>query len=252
MSKILIEANPKFIKEKPEGISIDVAEMFGQTIQGEGVNTGVPAVFIRVQQCSLNCSYCDSTEVWHYGNPYSIDEICDIFEKEGFVEKFKDGHHLVLTGGSPLKQQLDLISLIEQFIDRFGFKPYIEIENESVLPIHQKMISYVDCWNNSPKLKSSGNTLRARYKPEVLRKLSGLQNSWFKFVVTEDSDWDEIKKEFLDTDLIRRDQIILMPEGCNREELDETRELTVNIAIREGVRYSDRLHVIIWNKKVSV
>ena len=195
---------------------------------------------------------CDTQEVWRYGNPYTVEEICDIWEKSGLVEKFKNGQHLVLTGGSPMRQQLDIVTLIELFIERFHFKPYIEIENEGVLPVHQKMVIYVDCWNNSPKLKSSGNTLRSRYKPEVLRKLSMMNNAWFKFVVTEDSDWEEIKKDFLDTELIRRDQVILMPEGVTREELSETRLLTANIAIREGVRFSDRIHVIIWNKKTGV
>lgn len=251
MSKILIAGNPGFVREIPKGVSLFVAEMFGDTIQGENF-VGWPATFLRLQHCTLNCSWCDSESVWRYGNPYSIQEICDIWEKEGFVDKFKNGQRLVLTGGSPLKQQLDLIELIELFIDRYGFKPYIEIENESVLPMHRKMIDYIDCWNNSPKLESSNNTLKARYKPEILRQLSTLRNSWFKFVVIDENDWSEIKRDFLDTDLIRKDQIVLMPEGATKEELENTRELTVNIAIREGVRFSDREHVIIWNKKTGV
>ena len=252
MSKILIAGNPDFVKGLGEGANLFVAEMFGDTIQGEGVNTGVVATFLRLQNCTLNCSWCDSESVWCYGNPYSVDEICDIFESHGFVEKFRQGQHLVLTGGSPLKQQLELIVLIERFIDRFGLKPYIEIENEAVLCVLPKMIGYVDCWNNSPKLASSNNTQRARYKPEVLRALSGFPNAWFKFVVTDDADWQEIKEDFLDIELIRKDQIILMPEGATQEELNQTRELTVDIAIREGVRFSDREHVIIWNKKTGV
>lgn len=252
MSKILITGNPGFQKSLGQGENLFVAEMFGDTIQGEGVNTGVPATFLRLQGCTLNCSWCDSESVWRFGNPYSVDEICDIFEVNGFVEKFKNGQHLVLTGGSPLKQQLELIALIERFIDRFGFKPYIEIENEAVLRVHPKMIGYVDCWNNSPKLASSGNSSRARHKSDILRTLSGFPNSWFKFVVTDNKDWNEINTHYLMPDLIRRDQIILMPEGATQEELAFTRELTVQIAIREGVRFSDREHVIIWNKKTGV
>lgn len=388
MSKILIKSNPDFNRDVDSNLYLEVAEMFGDTVQGEGVNTGVPATFLRLQHCTLNCGWCvvagtqilmsdfsykniedieigdvvktytkkglvdtavintlkrssidtvlvstknnkiqcsidhrfvsylnhtdskkiqrrlvqakdslnsvvktmfdgleevlkvedmekrdvftlttdqgyyiannflskncDSNEVWRYGNPYSVTEILKIWEENNFIERFRDGQHLVLTGGSPLKQQLGLIALIEEFIDRYGFKPYIEIENEAVLPAHPQMIKYVDCWNNSPKLKSSGNTSRARYKPDVISQLSRMNNAWFKFVVTEDSDWEEIKTTFIDSDLIRRDQIILMPEGATREELEDTRELTVNIAIREGVRFSDRQHVTIWNKKTGV
>lgn len=251
MSKVLIAGNPDFNRGLGHGTNLYVAEMFGDTIQGENF-VGWVATFLRLQNCTLNCSWCDSMSVWRYGNPYTIEEICDIWEKEGFVEKFKAGQRLILTGGSPLKQQLELIELIELFIKRYGFKPYIEIENESVLPVHSQMIEYVDCWNNSPKLESSGNSLKARYKPEILKKLSSLVNAWFKFVVVDDDDWEEIKREFLDPGLIKKDQIVLMPMGATRQELELTRELTVNIAIRENVRFSDREHVIIWNKKTGI
>ncbi len=40
-----------------------VNEMF-QTIQGEGVYTGVPSVFIRMQGCPVGCSWCDTKYTW--------------------------------------------------------------------------------------------------------------------------------------------------------------------------------------------
>jgi len=45
---------------------------------------------------------------------------------------------------------------------------------------------------------------------------------------------------------------ILMPEGAMRDELNRTRELTVDIAIRENVRFSEREHIVLWNKKTGV
>jgi organic radical activating enzyme len=93
---------------------------------------------------------------------------------------------------------------------------------------------------------------RVRYKPEVIKDLTQRPNSWFKFVVSQESDWEEIKKDYLDSGLIERKQIILMPEGQNQEELSKTRELTADVAIREGVRFSDRLHITIWNIKTGV
>ena len=250
MSRVLIEAKPAESREV-QGHALEIAEMFIDTIQGEGVNTGVPASFIRVQHCSLNCAWCDSEEVWRYGNPYTVDEILDLLEENEMIEKFRNGQHLILTGGSPLRQQFELVSLIEGFIERFGFKPYIEIENEAVIE-PREIVKYIDCWNNSPKLMSSGNTKRARMKPDILRKLSSFENSWFKFVVTDEIDWNEIYTQFLEPGLIKREQIILMPEGATREELQDTRELTVNIAIREGVRFSDRQHIVLWDKKTGV
>jgi organic radical activating enzyme len=93
---------------------------------------------------------------------------------------------------------------------------------------------------------------KARYKPDVIQFLAQRSNSWFKFVVSQESDWDEINEYYLKPRLIKKEQIILMPEGQNQQELKQTRELTADIAIREGVRFSDRLHITIWDKKTGV
>lgn len=252
MPKTLIQANPGFQKSiDPDDVNLFISEMFSDTIQGENF-MGVPATFLRVMNCTLNCTWCDSVSVWRFGNPYGITEILDMWEREGVVERFRQGQHLILTGGSPLKQQRELVMLIERFIERFGFKPIIQIENECVLPPSEKMKSYINIWNNSPKLESSGNTRRAQYKPEVIKQTAQLLDSYFKFVVVDEEDWNEIKRDYLDTELIRRDQIVLMPQGQTREELELTRNLTIEIAIRETVRYSDRLHVVAWDKKTGV
>jgi 7-carboxy-7-deazaguanine synthase len=251
MSKTLIAANPGFQKSVTGDGDIFIAEMFGDTVQGENF-MGWPALFLRVQECSLNCTWCDSKEVWRFGNPYGIEEILRLWEDNGFVQKFKDGQRLVLTGGSPLRQQMNLTKLIQEFVLRHGFKPYIEVENESVLMPTEEFSKLIDCWNNSPKLESSGNSVRASYKPNVIRTLSSFQNSWFKFVVTDEEDWKEIESMYINPGFILKNQVVLMPEGQTREELSKTRDLTVNIAIEHGVRYSDRLHIVLWDKKVGV
>jgi 7-carboxy-7-deazaguanine synthase len=38
-----------------------------------------------------------------------------------------------------------------------------------------------------------------------------------------------------------------MPEGTTREALAETRELTAELALEHGYRYTSRLHVDLWN-----
>ena len=40
-----------------------INEMF-QTLQGEGIYTGVPAIFIRLQGCPVGCSWCDTKHTW--------------------------------------------------------------------------------------------------------------------------------------------------------------------------------------------
>jgi 7-carboxy-7-deazaguanine synthase len=252
MSKLIIEANPayqKVVSEKDR--FIEVAEFFCDTIQGENF-IGWPSAFLRLQHCTQSCSFCDTTEVWKCGNPYTFEELFSLIEEADLIRKFTEGQHLVLTGGSPLLQQDKLVPFLKEFIQRYGFKPYIEIENECTLLPDQELIELTDCWNNSPKTSNSGVNKNIRYKPEVLKKLASLNNSWFKFVVSQEEDWTEIKNDFLDTTLINRNQIVLMPMGASQEELSRNRENVINMAIRENVRYSTREQVVLWDRKTGV
>lgn len=253
MVNTVIGAFPKEKREaKKDGSKIiNVAECFSNTIQGENW-AGYPATFLRLQRCTLNCVWCDTAEVWRHGNPYSVNELIQIFDDEGVIESLKGGQHLILTGGSPLLQQDALVQLIEYIEARYQFKPFIEIENECTLMPRPEMIEYVDWWNNSPKLANSGNKTRFRYKPDVLHTLNQLENSWFKFVIADEDDWAEIKKDFINPGLIKKNKIVLMPEGASREELQEKYNFVIDMCCREGVRFSDRMQVTAWDKTTGV
>jgi 7-carboxy-7-deazaguanine synthase len=257
MSLILIQANPT--EKRPitsEMLSsndyLAVAEMFSHTIQGEGVSVGIQSTFLRMQHCTLSCVWCDTTSVWKQGNLYHKKEILDMWELNKVVERFYNGEHLVLTGGSPLLQQDSLEELIISFKNRFGFIPFIEVENEVVRQPSSFLCSVVEQWNNSPKLANSGMRTPLRYKPSLIKFMGELHNSWFKFVVDCDEDWNEIQTSFLDNELIKKSQIIIMPRGENQKELLESRPIAVEMAIKYNVRFSDRLHITLWDKKTGV
>lgn len=254
MSKIIIAGNPaeKRTVTDRATIVLKIAEFFSRTIQGEGPSVGTPAAFLRMKDCTLNCTWCDSTEVWRFGNSYSVFEVLDLMQESGLVDDLRNGHHLVLTGGSPIKQQKQLAALLALFQVRNGFVPYIEVENECVLMVDPQFAQFVTQWNNSPKLENSGMKKALCYKPEVINQAALFNNSWFKFVISQPSDWEEIDKDYLTPRLIDRSQVILMPCGSNQQELSESREMVADIAIRENVLFSDRLHITLWNLKVSV
>lgn len=250
--KTIIASNPNFNKKVEEGIQfLQVSEFFCDTIQGENF-IGYPSAFLRLQGCTLNCAWCDTKEVWRFGNPYTINEILDLMEENNLISKFKDGQHLVFTGGSPLRQQAVLLQLIYKFQLRYDFIPFIEIENEcTIIPMPQ-IISFIKCWNNSPKLESSGNLVDSRYKPNVIKILASLPNSWFKFVISSKDDWEEIDLKFLNQNLLRKDQIVLMPCGASRDELINNQQMVVEMAIENSVRYCSREHIMLWDKKTGV
>jgi 6-pyruvoyltetrahydropterin 2'-reductase len=252
MPTTLIQQKPTFTKKVKGEDKLLISEMFADTIQGEGIHSGCVSTFIRLQGCTLKCVWCDTIDVWPEGNEYSFDEIFEMFESINLINKFKQGQHLIITGGSPLKQEKQLINFINSFIKKYNFKPYIEVENEVVLFPTPEFVSLINWWNNSPKLNNSGMKYKTRIKPLVLSYMGSLPNSTFKFVISSENDWNEIKEVFIDTNFINKNQILLMPEGQTQEELNKNRELTVELAIKEGVRFCDRLHITIWNKRVGI
>jgi len=249
----IIAANPDFDRtiNKYDRDFLNVAEFFCDTIQGEGINTGCPAAFLRLQDCTMNCVWCDTRSVWRYGNPYTFEELFYMMDQVELPKKLFEGQHLVLTGGSPLKQQAMLVKFLWEFTNRYDFLPYIEIENECTLMPIPEMVNLVKIWNNSPKLANSGNIKELRIQPKILNYLNKLSNSWFKFVVEgTDEEWQEIEEDFLPH--IKKSQIILMPMAGSRAELERNRERVVQLTIQKGVRYCTREHVEIWDKMTGV
>lgn len=220
---------------------LNVSEFFYDTIQGEGIYAGHPAAFLRLEGCILHCSYCDTEEVWMHGSPYSFNEIFTLIEDTDLLYQLEHGQHLVLTGGSPMLQQKRLNVFLKQLKEQYQLNPFIEIENECVGVPSLSFVKEINCWNNSPKLLGSGMPRKLRYKPGVIQRMSTLRNTWFKFVVDCEEDWEEISMDFLEPELILREQIILMPQGTTRTELEKNRPIVVEMAIQHGVRYSDRL-----------
>lgn len=251
--KTLIPSNPDFVKPKSEEEPyLEIAEFFYNTIQGEGFFIGQPAAFLRVQHCTMNCWWCDTKAVWREGNPYTFPELFQMIDQCNLVEKLRQGQHLILTGGSPVKQQQALTLFLKQFIERYGFKPFVEIENECTLMPTAEFAGLIDVWNNSPKLSHSGNPDKIRYQPEIIKHLAAMENAWFKFVIAAESDWEQIEQWFLQPGLIQRQQIILMPLGASRDELHRNREMVVEMAVGQTVRYCSREHIELWNKKTGV
>lgn len=76
-----------------------VVEIF-DSIDGEGIRTGMPATFIRLAGCNLRCSYCDTLYAL-----FGEAEECRYVEmtKEEIIKRINPNYKRVtLTGGEPL------------------------------------------------------------------------------------------------------------------------------------------------------
>lgn len=222
------------------------------SIQGEGKTVGTPAVFLRLTGCNLLCQsdswICDTIEVWKKGQRQLFEQV---LTGELFLA-LKAGAHLVITGGEPMLHQDKITDFLQWFQKGFGWKPVIEIEtNGTILPnSYLKMI--VDYWNVSPKLTNSGEILEKRVNSEAIKAFNSMSTSIFKFVIEKEEDYEDMFNTFVLTYLLKKNKIYLMPAGENQEQLNKTRNIVVELCKTHRVKYTERLHIVIWNKKTGV
>jgi 7-carboxy-7-deazaguanine synthase len=216
------------------------------TVQGEGSTAGVPSVFVRLADCNLRCDWCDTKYTWDWQRhdrrtetvELSVDDIA-----ERALNAAGDGvRTAVFTGGEPLLQQDELVSLAARLRER-GFR--IEVETNGTVAPTETMAASVDQWNVSPKLASSGNAERARHRPNVLQWFAAQPNVQLKFVMMSDADVTEVT-ELVELLGVPRARVTLTPEGVDATTLAERSRWLADRCRVHGYRLGTRLHVFLW------
>lgn len=92
-----------------DGSTLLIHSLF-YTIQGEGPYAGMPAVFLRLAGCNLQCPGCD-TEYTEGARTMGVGDICEEVENAHVAP---DGMGvqplLVITGGEPFRQNLTFLA----------------------------------------------------------------------------------------------------------------------------------------------
>jgi len=107
------------------------------TIQGEGIYSGVPAYFIRLAGCDVNCWWCDVKESWDADKhpEISTGRLAEHVGRSGT-------NNVVITGGEPLLHDLTpLTSVLKQQ------KLFIHLETSGSSPLS----GHLDWITLSPK-----------------------------------------------------------------------------------------------------
>ncbi len=225
-----------------------IAEIF-YSVQGEGSLVGVPSVFVRTSGCNLRCVWCDTpyTSWAPEGEDLSVDQIIQR------VSQFGAGH-VVVTGGEPM-----IAPQIRELTGGLREKDlHITIETAGTV----YALVACDLMSISPKLKNSvphtrdggrwaGQHERLRYQPAVLTQLMNGYPYQLKFVVAAEEDLAEIEAMCAELSAPSRD-VILMPEGIDRETLQQRGLWLTEVCKRKGYRFSPRLHVDLWGAKRGV
>jgi 7-carboxy-7-deazaguanine synthase len=237
--------------------ALPVNEVF-HSLQGEGKLAGVPSTFVRTSGCNLRCWFCDSYHTsWEPTHGWeSVDSLVERVDEHG-------GEHVVITGGEPMLHD----PVVELLAALSGHGYHITVETNGTI----YRDTHVDLASISPKLASSTPTearplaggdaavggWAERHEADRLQydTLAALVESYafqLKFVVTGREDLAEVEALLAElrgvtSATIRDSDVLLMPEGATREALAETRDLTAELALEHGYRYTPRLHVDLWN-----
>ncbi len=132
-------------------MNLQVSDMFF-SIQGEGIFSGSPTIFIRTSGCSVGCHFCDEKKSWSpkkqvNENDFAM-ELGNLVSTYGRIPSLR----FSITGGEPLEYPDNLI-IILTYLGRY--KLPISIETSGAFPPITWLNSYPQyTYILSPKLSS--------------------------------------------------------------------------------------------------
>jgi len=223
----------------PTGPRLRIAEIFS-SVQGEGIWTGIPSVFIRISGCNLRCVWCDTPYAsWNPEGP--VRAVSDLIDEIGSSSI----DHVVITGGEPML--FEATETLAEGLRNRGKKITIETAGTifRILPC--------DLMSISPKLANStpiGTDWQDRH--EFVRMnipvLQGLIDTYayqLKFVVNPESgdDLSEIEELLSHLNGVKPERVLLMPEGTDSLTLHRRGRMLVEPAMARNWRLTSRMHI---------
>lgn len=218
-----------------------ISEIY-KSVQGEGLLAGTESVFVRTSGCNLRCGFCDTPFAsWNpEGYRASIEQILEQCLS-------LDCRHVVITGGEPMlpSQICDLTAAIA----RAGKHITIETAGTVFRNVDCDLMSISPKLSNSAPPQSLGDRWQMRHeltrdRPDVIRRLVAGHEYQIKFVVCSANDIHEIEKWLERFPEVRRDRVLLMPEGISAEALREKEAWMNEICQTRGFRYCPRWHIL--------
>ena len=205
------------MKPKRGGLKLKVNEIF-ESLQGEGVYAGTPALFIRLSGCNLNCPWCDTkyhTEGVEIKNQTIIKRIQDSTKKL-----------IVWTGGEPFLQIKEIVKVVDAVPERI----HLVETNGTLLQDNYEFASKFSFISCSPKDKETAS--------EVSLLADEIK------IVTDLKEVGVDMLKFADS---------LMPLTTFDEEEDlKIKQRVWDYCVKHNIRYTPRLHIDVWGARRGV
>lgn len=206
-----------------------VMEIFGPTIQGEGIMCGKQTMFIRFGGCDYRCTKCDSL---HAVIPKLIKAGATYMTAEEIVNDISSMENaapwVTISGGNPLMHDLtDVVRLLKEK----GFKVAVETQGT----IYRDWLLECQSITVSPKGPGMGETTDFNTLGEFYSRVEGnVQECCLKVVIFDDEDIafaEEVRTVF-------QQPIYLSlgnpypPNNPDAEDLDNENQLVSNLLTR--------------------
>lgn len=235
-------------------MKIPVMEVFGPTIQGEGMVIGQKTMFVRTAGCDYSCSWCDSSFTWDGSGKSSSRQPSEIIEELKGIGGSRFSH-VTISGGNPLlhKGIGELISLCHEE----GWKVAVETQ----ATFWQDWLLEVDDITLSPKPPSSGMLTDFDKLDVFMEKLQDT-NASLKIVIFDETDFEFAGQVHLrypavpfflqvgNDDITTTDDARLI--GSLLERYEWLIDISTDSSIMNDVKVLPQLHALVWGNKRGV
>ncbi|MCA0971848.1 7-carboxy-7-deazaguanine synthase QueE [Halobacillus litoralis] len=237
-----------------------VLEIFGPTIQGEGMVVGRKTMFVRTAGCDYSCAWCDSAFTWDGSAKEDIERLTagDIVDRllQTGGEQFD---HVTISGGNPALLK-NLHELIEPLHERG-----IEVALETQGSRWQDWFTKIDDLTISPKPPSSKMKTNWLVLDEIIASLKdhGRQShTSLKVVIFDETDLqyaEEVHERYPDVPFFLQvgndDLEENQPANLASHLLDQYEWLIDQVVASKKlnrVRVLPQVHALVWGNKRGV
>ncbi|MCL5984141.1 MAG: radical SAM protein [Candidatus Thermoplasmatota archaeon] len=158
-----------------------IIEIF-HSFQGEGPETGLRTVFVRLARCNLRCTWCDTTYSFEEGTEIPLSEV--LAKVESYQAK-----NVSLTGGEPLLQKEGLE--LTRILSEKGYRILIETGGSLDIAPYTRLPGVLV----SMDVKCPGSGMEKTLRTENLQHLRPVDV--VKFVIQDRKDY-EFARKFLE------------------------------------------------------